>query len=335
MYQAVQRYSAEPYNVKYWQIWNEPDVDPNFVADNELYGCWADASDPYYGGEYYADVLEAVYPRIKQADPDSKVLIGGLLMGCLYPKNCTWPGSKYLEGILNHYGRGDGGSFFDIVGFHAYDDYYFNPGSGMVAGGYGNSGWDSSSGATGPVLIAKANYIKSTLSQFGVHDKQLMATELALRCGPGEIDRSCTDYSSDSDFAKTKAYYVAESYAASIANGLQAAVWYSLEGGWRNTALLFPDKSPAPAYYAFANAVDTLLDAQFIRDIDEYPDVKGYEFRRASINTWVTWSLDGYAHLLALPGTPLAVQDVWGNPIPITGNMLWVGAMPVYVKSIP
>jgi hypothetical protein len=332
MYQAVQRYTAEPYNVKYWQIWNEPDVDPNYVADTSPYGCWAELSDPYYGGGYYADVLEAVYPRIKQADPESKVLIGGLLMGCIFPKNCTWPGSEYLAGILNHNGRGDGGSFFDIVGFHAYDDYYFNPGIGMTVGGYGNPGWDSNSSTTGPVIVAKANFIKSVLSQFGVYDKQLIATELALRCGPGEDDPSCTDYSSNSDFAKTKAYYVVESFAATIASGLQASIWYNLDGGWRNTALLFPDKSPAPAYYAFSNAVDTLLDAQFIRDIDEYPDVKGYEFTRSAYRTWVIWALDGNSHLLTLPGTPDFIQDVWGNSMQATGSQLWVGVMPIYVK---
>jgi hypothetical protein len=335
MYQAVQRYSAEPYNVKYWQIWNEPDVDPNYVADTSPYGCWAEFSDPYYGGGYYADVLEAVYPRIKQADPDSKVLIGGLLMACLFPDNCSWPGSRYLEGILNHHGRGDGSSFFDIVGFHAYDDYYFDPGSGMTAGTYGHPGWDSSSSTTGPVLIAKSNFIKSVLSQFGVYDKQLMATELALRCGPVDTDPSCTDYSSDSDFAKTKAYYVVQSYAATIASGLQASIWYNLDGGWRNTSLLFPDRSRSPAYYAFSNAVDTLLDAQYIRDINEYPGVKGYEFKRSSSNTWVIWSLDGNSHLLTLPGTPFSIQDVWGSEMQVTGNLLWVGAMPIYVKWNP
>ena len=76
MSQAVQRYSQPPYNVKYWQIWNEPDVDYRFVPPTSNYGCLADPTDPYYGGGYYAEMLKAIYGPIKQADPQSQVVIG-------------------------------------------------------------------------------------------------------------------------------------------------------------------------------------------------------------------------------------------------------------------
>ena len=44
-----------------------------------MFGCWDDPEDAYYGGEYYAEMLKVVYPVIKEADPEAKVLFGGLL----------------------------------------------------------------------------------------------------------------------------------------------------------------------------------------------------------------------------------------------------------------
>ena len=58
----VNRYKEPPYNIKYWQFWNEPDLDPDvLVAIGQLYsspfGCWGDDTDPYYGGEKYGKFL--------------------------------------------------------------------------------------------------------------------------------------------------------------------------------------------------------------------------------------------------------------------------------------
>ncbi len=37
--------------VQYWELGNEPDIDPTLVAVNQVFGCWGDINDPYYGGE--------------------------------------------------------------------------------------------------------------------------------------------------------------------------------------------------------------------------------------------------------------------------------------------
>ena len=130
MHALVARYSVALYNIKYWELWNEPDIaSSNFPGDN-LFGCWGDPNDPYYGGGYYADMLREVYPQIKAADPQGQVLVGGLLLdcdprlgaGCEKVKNNNQP-SKFLEGIL----RKNGVPFFDGVSFHAYD-YYLGSG---------------------------------------------------------------------------------------------------------------------------------------------------------------------------------------------------------------
>jgi hypothetical protein len=76
--ELVSRYSRHPFNVKYWELWNEPDVDPALAdyiggADNQ-FGCWGNITDAYYGGGYYGEMLKAVYPKIKEADREPRSL---------------------------------------------------------------------------------------------------------------------------------------------------------------------------------------------------------------------------------------------------------------------
>ena len=233
MFELVSRYSQHPYNVKYWEIWNEPDIDPSLVAPDSGFGCWGDKTDPYYGGGYYAEMLKSVYPQIKHADPQAKVLIGGILLDC-DPRTsglCTGQdGSippRFLKGILCRNGANDGGNYFDGVSYHAYDFY-------QAFGHYNNPGWNSSSDTTGPVVIAKAEFIKQVLNTYDVTGKFLMNTESAIICGcpndpPG--GPGC-ESAPDSPFEQTKANYVTQVYASAIAEGLSANIWYHVFG-WR------------------------------------------------------------------------------------------------------
>jgi len=320
MYEAVKRYSVAPYNVRNWQIWNEPDADYNYVTKDSLYGCWGDQKDSYYGGTYYAEALKALYPRIKQANPLAQVIIGGLLLTGLPDK---YGQAKFLEGILLHKdgsGNMDGKNYFDGVAFHAYDDY------GLSLGKYSNLGWKTSWDTTGPVLRAKAQFIKGVLNSYNASDKYLMNTEAALRL---------CNASTDANFNLTKAYYIAQLYAVSIVEGLQATIWYDTLGGWCNTGLLYQDLSPTEAYTAFLVARDNLKDAGFIRNLDMYSGVKGYEFVRSTRHIWILWSLDGNDHNITLPGTPLSAHDVFNNPVTFNGTNLTVKLAPTYLEWNP
>ena len=315
----VARYSVSPYNVKYWELWNEPDLDPSAVSADSIYGCWGDQNDAHYGGGYYAEMLKAAYPQIKAADSQSQVLIGGLLLDCdPRPEGGCPAGSdlppKFLEGILIN----NGGPYFDGVSFHAYD-YYFGQ-----SGQYGNPNWQSAWNTTGPASIAKTQFIRSLLSQYGVSGKFLMNTESAILCD------SC---SNDSIFETTKAYYVAQAYAAAIAEGLRANIWYSVPG-WRNSGLLNGDLSPRPAYTAFQFGRNELRDATWMRDITEYSGVKGYELQRGDRRIWVFWSLDGTTHLINLPGVPLIAWNALGNSVTPIASMN-VDLNPLYLEWSP
>lgn len=323
LYEAVKRYSVPPYNVKYWQVWNEPDVPPSVAVPGGINGCWGDPSDPYYGGGYYADVLQAVYPRIKEANPEAQVVVGGLLMDCNPTvANCSdFRQYLYLEGILHHNGANDGGNYFDAVAFHAYD-YYFGS-----LGRYGNTNWDSRWNESGPVVIAKNRFVQNLLALYNWRGKPIMATEAALLCGVDGTEPYCLT----SDFENTKAYFVAQLYAAAMAEGLKANIWYHLLG-WRGSGLLDANLNPLPAYYAYATAVQRLSEASYNREVTDYANIRIYEFNRSNGWTWLVWSMDGVTRRITLPSRPTAIWDVFGNSVSVSSTTLPVTLEPLYVE---
>lgn len=325
----VSRYSQPPFNIKYWEIGNEPDVDHVFVDPHSGFGCWGDQTDPYYGGGYYAKMLKAVYGSIKKADPGAKLLVGGLVLDCdpVNPpetslnsgeyRDCT--SARFLEGIL----KNGGGDYFDGVSFHAYD-YYPN-----LLGQYVNPNWHSAWDVTGPVLIAKTRYLRSILAAYGHADKFLMNTEVALLCGRDGTEAECRTQ----DFALTKAYYVAEANAAALAQGLYANIWYNLTG-WRASGLVDKSLKPYPVYDADKFSAAQLKGAAFVSNVTDFQGVKGYEFSQEGKRMWLLWSLDGNDHTIQLPSVPTSIHDVFGAALP-SQKSITVTLAPVYLEWAP
>ena len=332
MGELVHRYSKAPYNVKYWEIGNEPDIDHSLVDGDSVYGCWGEMGDPYYGGRYYAEMLKAVYPVIKAADKNAKVIVGSLVLDCdpVNPpetevgsgkyRDCT--PSKFLEGIL----EAGGGNYFDGVGFHAYDYYYGQQGS------YGSAGWHSASDVTGPVLIAKARYLKSLLHRYGYSDKELLNTELAVLCGKTGNE----DYCLGDDFMNTKAYYIAQANAAALAEDLRANIWYSLTG-WRGSGLVDKNGTPNQAFRAFQFATSIFDKAIYDGRVEGFEGVMGYEFNVDDRDFWLVWSIDGTDHILPSPIKPVAILDVYGEPIEgsLESRQLTISVAPLYIQWHP
>jgi len=333
MYLAVQKYSQPPYNVKYWQMWNEPDADPDYIEDpgpGWPFGCWGDEGAADYGGGYYADMLEVVYPRIIQADDQAQVVLGGLLLSCPpdAPHTCRLQ-SKFLEGVLKHNGHNDGKDYFDITAIHAYDYY------GGFLGGFGNSAWNSWWDGEGPVAIKKAQFIRSVLGkpEYGASNKEIMVTENALLCTGDLCDPN--DPESDPDFVTTKAYYIAKVYAASIYEGFPATIWYDLSSNsFRISSLLKKDLTYTDAFWAFQTAKNSLRDSDSFGKISE-SGVAGYKFDRGDRTIWLVWSLDGSTHAFSLPSEPLSAWDVLNNPVSVTGTTMQVGMEPIYLEWLP
>ncbi len=232
--EAVNRYKNPPYNIKYWELGNEIDA-PVYYA-RSVFGCWGDEGDPYFGGEYYAQMLKAAYPAIKAADPQAQVLLGGLVLD--NPNEIPYSIARFFEGVL----RGGGGPFFDLVNFHSYS--YFTGIPGLLY----NPNWPGSPTS----LPEKAAFLKTILTRYGLGNKPLINTETALYC----------DVNTDPCF-ETQAVFTAKAYAEGIALGLQGLVYYALKSEWRLTGLLRPDNSPRPSYRAFKTAADFLALAQY------------------------------------------------------------------------
>ena len=320
----VARYSAAPYNIKYYELWNEED------AAGTL-GCWGDASDSdSFGGAYYGEMLKVAYPAIKKGNPQAQVLFGGLLMAC-NPDHVTYCAgdavanssvAHFLEGAL----KNGAGNYFDGISFHAYDY-----GGGGALGSYSNGNWGTAWNTTGPVSHAKVSYLKSLLDKYNITGKFLMNTEVAVLCGSatGPVNPACTS----ADHEATVSAYIAESYAGGIADGLRSMIWFSATG-WRGSQLLDQDLSPINTYHAFSFARTLLGQVTFVREITEFTGVTGYEFKNPTTQhrSWILWSITstGNPHTITLGTTPLAVYDVYGNTAAVSTS-LQVGLIPIYV----
>lgn len=317
--EAVERYSKPPYNVRYWQIWNEPDAP--FAKSDDPYGCWGNPNEPYFGAGYYTEVLKQVYPAIKQANPKAQVVVGGLLLPCdpvQNPTDCKQ--STYLEGILMNGGK----DFFDAVSFHAYDAYTGD-------GNFENPPWNSFWNTTGPVVAAKGSYLRGVLNQHGAEDKMLFNSEGAIICGPFMPDPEFDEICMSEDFENTKAYYVTKIYASAIATGLDANIWYSVTG-WRYSGLLKSNLEPLPAFYAYEFARAQLGSAVFVEQDQTQPNLFSYKFNRAGRELWLVWSKDGSPQMVTGLPNGSQVWDALGNVVPISDGNILVEKNPYYIE---
>jgi hypothetical protein len=324
---AVKRYSQPPFNVKYWEVGNEPDVPPLAeYAPRQIFGCWGDPTDDYYGGGYYAEMLKTAYPAIKAADPQAQVLIGGLLLDCdpTHPpagKDCK--PAKFLEGIL----RNGGGNYFDIVSFHGYPQY--NGSSSNLGGLYYDEhfpSWESRGG----VVLGKVDFIREVLADYGFV-KPVMHTEGSLICP--ESNPSCNP--PPEDFYESQADYVVWLYVRNWAAGLRATIWFTFEGpGWRYGGMLDENQQPKPAYYALDFLTQELAEASYVRQITQFSVLRTFEFSAPGKKIWVMWAPDEVPHTITLPPGANKVYDKYGNDITPPDGQIAVSS-PIYVEFVP
>lgn len=316
MQALVQRYGDYPYYVKYWEIGNEPDVDALSIPPSNHFGCWGDKNDPYYGGEYYAEMLKQVYPAIKAVDPQAKVLNGGLLLDCdpqMPPEGKDCSSGNFFEGIL----RNQGGDYLDIVNFHGYP-----PWVGSLAYDEHHPYWKHRGG----VILGKIDFLREIMTEYNV-DKPLLLSESGVGSGiynPPPLD-----------VLEAQADYVVWLYVRNWANGVIGTIWFTLDGpGWRNIALLDGDQSPRPSFYAYRYLTQKLGNASFSRQITDYDYLRVYEFTTPDKLIWVAWAPDQLDHLITLPGNTIAVFDLYGNEVvPNQNNELFVNR-PIYIDLV-
>jgi len=320
VYSLVLRYSAPPYNIRYYEFGNEPDVDAAYLppATYSIFGCWADPKDPYYGGGYYAELLKRAYPAAKRANPQAVVLNGGLLLDCdpRYPppgKTCL--PAQFLEGIL----RNQGAAYFDILAFHGYP-YYGNPAVGYPGYGLGPQIVDEnhdSFASSGGQLVGKVDFLRYVMGKYGI-SKPIMMTEVGLQC---KVPNPCVTPSPA--FLQLQADYVVQTYVRSWGLNLWGSIWYTLEDSNWNQTGLFTGSVSRPAYDAFVFMTNELKDMTIGSPLTQYSGLRGYEFIGYSKRVWVLWSPNGITGIqITLPVGVTKIYDKYGSPTtPIIGKI--------------
>lgn len=105
VYQTVVRYGRDGGKIKYWEIWNEP----NLSASGYESGLYTVAD--------YVRILGTARDAAKAADPDATIVLGGLASIWGYPPSDT--NYDYFD-YLDQIGQLGGWGFFDIVAVHPY-----------------------------------------------------------------------------------------------------------------------------------------------------------------------------------------------------------------------
>jgi len=316
MRQVVLRYSKPEYGVNYYEIWNEPDkpYDP-VEGPKAVHGCWADQDDPYFGGAYYAEMLKAIYPEMKKANPQAQVVLGGLLLDC-DPRQPGKPGycpdnpflyrqPKFFEGIL----KNGGGPFFDYVNFHGYN--YYVPGTSPILTEreepHNPKGLQLNFQAAGGQVEGKLDYLRSVMKQYDVY-KPVFLSEAGLIYETEKAN--LTD-----DHADGKAEYLVYLYTRNISLGITGTTWYTLDSpGWRHSSILGWEQSKeTDAYRALAVITAKLQDAFFNRMVKNQGDgVLVYEFDKGN-RIWVLFSEDGDPKTINTPPNYDQAYDLYGN----------------------
>lgn len=295
MAEVARRYSGPPYNMRYWEIGNEPDA-PLFQSDS-VFGCWGIKSDPYFGGRAFGSMLNVVYPAIKAAAPEVQVLNGGLLLDRPYdPANPDSLIGRFFEGML----VAGAGNSFDILSFHAYT-FWYTPGQPPLGA---RQDW-------------RVSYLRELLARYGVPEKPLLRTEGALLCT--EVTAECRWAQAD---------FLSRLFTRTIRDGLAGNIWYVYDNdSYHNTALIEPGDVlvPRPGYFAYRHASRTLARSSYVGTLGGVPeDVEGYIFTRDGDTFVAVWSDIPRAVAIPLPAAgAVRCTNRDGGPVscPVEGGV--------------
>ncbi len=268
---VVNRYKTY---TRYWEIANE--MDGNKSRPSGL-----PAAD-------FADFLNYVYSWIKQADPEAKVLLPGMLGTYGLPV-------ENARGWLREVLKAGGGKGFDIVNYHDY-----------------NSWW---------TLPVHYDSLKALMDSFGMGDKPVWVTECSV-----SSDNS-TDITPAYASEEEQAADVWRRSAILFGKGVQTGFWHShwSSGGnssWREFGILNAKGERKKAWYAYRLLIEKIegfenaaLLSQGQANDDNTQGGGGTWITRYDFNDgrqcWVMWNPDGGSYSLAVDnGTQAVVTEV-------------------------
>ena len=317
MQAVVSRYGAPPYNVKHWEMYNEPDNTTEWRAADGF---------GYFGDnpQAYVDLLEAVYQAMKEADPAAQVVFGGMA----YDGWESGFSESFLDDVLAIM-QANGQYPFDAMNFHYYPLFA--------------SKWEAY--GLGIDIIAKTNYIRNKMSEYGA-DKPLICTETSMwsNCIDENVEVLC-----GSDEKQSR--YVPQVYARSRAAGLEFSIWYMLydvDEVWAwDYGLLDANLNPKLSHQAYLTLGRHLLGTDYSRTLSLSEtgsnEIEAYEFleRNTTERVVVAWSNDGVDYQMRLRGASLVRVGKYGDKVTIYDGddgqadgyvVVTIGPSPVYLR---
>jgi hypothetical protein len=225
---VARRYASGPLQVDIWQFGNEVDFRPEHIPDVLGSGCWGTTVAPYYGGDYYGQVLTRVAAAIRRGNPNAFILAGGLV----YPEPFETETLGFVRGMLV---AGSGLSF-----------------NALSFTGYGIRGIND-------VMVIRARGLRSVLAEFHMERKPLVAAEVGRPCIGPQI---CPPA-----YEQIQAEYAARIYAEAIAADIDIISWFTFirtSPDPEQTGLLEPGSGAVIRlpYYALRNSALLLHDAR-------------------------------------------------------------------------
>jgi hypothetical protein len=296
----VTRYKEPPYNIKFWELDNEPD---STVAWGESIGqgCWGLYADRY------VELLSHAYPAIKEVDPQATVVMGGLAYDFFIEYGGNFERS-FPDAVMS----AGGYHYFEIQNLHYFTDFRHEWERWNLrtptCGSYSEfQGLPYEAG--GIDVLAKITHYMNRMSTCHGVDKPLWLTEIAASSG--------REGNHDLDW---QARYVPQVYARSLSLGVENITWYGLTTPNQadEQGLLFEDFRPKPAFFAYQTMTGQLMGFQFIRTIHEPGNIEGYAFMNsAGDEKYVLWkdeaNVTGNVAFNLSPAGQVKVVDYLGN----------------------
>ena len=295
--------------VNYFEIFNEPD---------RGVGSWG------HVGEDYAELLSRVTPAIKAANPNAKVLIGGIAYDFFEDQGGAFV-REFIDDVLN----AGGGEYFDIMNFHAYSLFAFN--------------W----APQGLGLREKTFAIRSKLVQHGYGDMPIFVTEA------GTHSNIVPDYPSSQE---RQSRYVVELFVQSASADVEMMIWWMLHDtqDQYQTGLITGHTPPVKklAFTAFRQITQILSGADYVRKMTNAQTgasiMEAYVFRNdvTKKTIYVAWlnPVDSIeVRSLRVPGEQATVKNIYGIGTIVTDNgdgandghvRVNVSGQPVYIEVI-
>jgi hypothetical protein len=280
----VKRYSAEPYAVKHWEIYNEPDNgDP--VNFPKLGGCWG--KDP----AGYAAILKLAYQTIKAADPGATVVFGGLALE-------KFDGSPFNVDFVKQVLAAGGGAYFDWMNFHYYDAFGYR--------------WDK----YGRGVEGKAAYLRQVMKDAGVN-KPIACSEI----GQPTAGPAAEKYTMEKA-VQTLAREYTQAISADLQFVIWYC-WQDARGDERAYGLLGADAQPKPTFHALTVLGPALAQARFERLLSKEETgsdkIEAYLYATptgAEKSLIIAWRVsDGAAAPLQIPAAKARVVDLAGQSV--------------------